>query len=203
MGLTESEKVKETKMSNTTNAAQAVTKTVEPISRAVENTASSVNHVVTKTTDTALDMVNGVAHSNTVKSLDQALANMITSTVDGVKDGVSFVAGQLPDVIQQIVVYNRAILSAYMMLALVLVIVGIVASVKFTRRVSEFHTATEWKVKDSIFPFILINGVVAVGTFMASFVTAANNFTEFAKVWFAPKLWLIEYAAHLVKSVMH
>ena len=149
------------------------------LAKTVEQTASSVNNVV-----------QSVSHSESVQSLDNALAQMITSVVGGIKEGVSFVQGQLPDVIMQLIVYNRVLLTSAVIFGLLLIYV--------TKRCSS-KLAVAWEDCDEGTTVLWLFSTIATG--LASFAFIFGNIADCIKIWFAPEVWLIEYAADLIKKV--
>ena len=153
------------------------------LAKTVEQTASSVNNVV-----------QSVSHSESVQSLDNALAQMITSVVGGIKEGVSFVQGQLPDVIMQLVVYNRVLLTTY-------IVFGILLIPFIIWLIRKGITESKKKYSEISEGMMVVSIIGSIAGVFASCIIIGANFSEFLKIWFAPKVWLIEYAAELVKKV--
>ena len=153
------------------------------LAKTVESTASNVNNVV-----------QSVAHSDTVKSLDAALAELVTQSVAGVKEGFSFVAGQIPDVVMQLVVYQRVLSTAYFVFGVILLLLAY----KAVKAGFEESKKPSREQSDGVMVFSIVGGLVSI--FGGALFTILNVATMI-KVWFAPKVWLIEYAVDLTKKV--
>lgn len=150
-----------------------------------EQTAGQVlAHSVEQTASTVNTVVNNVANSKSVTTLDNALADMITSAVGGVKEGISFIQGQLPDVVYQLVVYNRVLCTLGFLFGIFLILLCVYAVKKFSKG--------EWDWEFS---------PVLVVPFIGSVFMIFGSTSEMLKLWFAPKIWLIEYAADLLQKV--
>ena len=122
------------------------------------------------------------------EKLQEAVVEMIGRANNGVDASVSFLSAELPDYIMQMlawyglksfILWVGAIIFVYVYYRLVSSIEGDVLS--FTTPVA----------RDIAIAF---GGAVAV----AASVSVFTNLT-WLKIWVAPKVWLVEYAATLVK----
>lgn len=127
-------------------------------------------------------------NEETEKLLNEALAGAI----DAVKTTGNFVVEQAPDLIRQLLLYNTVMLSAWVLLGVVVLI----ATGLIVRKA--------WKWEKT-----LRGGDSGVGLALGgiSFVIGGilgctlifGHISELIKIVLAPKIWLLEYAASLVK----
>lgn len=137
--------------------------------------------------------------------LQQALATLLSTTVDAMQTGVSFLQAQLPDVIRQLLVWKATYSIMQCLLSITLVLVAL-WSLRFYRKPPivgrdrfgdpEYKTNLVYESHGYVHAGLL--GVLAVQTVFMS--TAVINFNlDWLQIWLAPKIYLIEYAAHLAK----
>ncbi|MEL7628744.1 hypothetical protein AAGW04_07030 [Pectobacterium aroidearum] len=114
----------------------------------------------------------------------KVLADLLQKASNGIDSAVSFSQAQIPDVIHQLMIWN-AVSSALAQIFCVFLITG-----------CYFMTIKAWKTRDSdlILPSLIASIIFISGALIAIF----SNF-DWLKIWLAPKLYLIEYAANLVK----
>ncbi|CUJ53187.1 Uncharacterised protein [Achromobacter xylosoxidans] len=130
--------------------------------------------------------------------LQAALAEIIGKTGNALSDGVGFLKAELPSVIQQLLYWKM--ISSFM--GMVITLVFSYAAFVFIRR--GFRAATDFPPKqgsygdDPKFWMRFWLTVVSAVIGLISFVSVLNSFT-WLKIWIAPKVYLIEYAASLAK----
>jgi hypothetical protein len=109
-----------------------------------------------------------------VDSILAALAEAVNATKD-------FAAAQLPDIAYQYVAYGRGYLTVYML-------VGIALAYLCVWAIKMAH-----KTDNGVFVVpIVVGGVGSLSILVA-------NTKNFIMVWLAPKVWLIQEIANLVK----
>lgn len=109
----------------------------------------------------------------------------------GVIKAYEFAQDQIPEILREVIVYNRIELTASFLMFLVLA--GLCAYVT-TWMIHKMTTTNEFDGGEVMAAF-------PIGGFIFFFTVAMNDFSDVAKVWFAPRLFLIEYIADLVKTV--
>ncbi len=130
--------------------------------------------------------------------LQAALADIIGKTGEAVSDGVGFLKAELPEAIQQLLYWKMA--SSFLGLAVVLAFSY--AAFVFIRR--GFRTANDFPAKKNNYdddPKFWMRFWLTTVSFVAgliSFVCILNSFA-WLQILIAPKVYLIEYAARLVK----
>lgn len=118
------------------------------------------------------------------------LLQMVDVTVKTMSDVVEFGKQQIPEVIHQLLMWN-------IMKASIWVVLSAVFAIGLVMLVNRYKPALE-KVEAGLGICIQICGwlialLVGGGVFI-------NNLLEAVYIWIAPKVWLIEYAAELVKK---
>lgn len=154
---------------------------------ATDKLATSAAHAMDKVTDGAASAATAVANSGTVKSLDTALATMINSSVSGVGDALSWAKGQIPDVIHQLLMWKAIESGIYCAISVVVFIICLYLVkqlVKFTLNGN-----------DEFWPATILSAVIGALPIIGVF----NNL-DWLKIWIAPKIYLLEYAAQLLKG---
>lgn len=149
------------------------------------------------------------------EALQNSLAAIIERATTGIDAGVSFLSGQLPDVVNQLILYTAVINGLWLLLTVVLLPIPFLSWAAYKKHWHAEKTADSayWKAygnaadihgerrteharRANIFFCILcVSGV-------ANFVTLCGAVTSAAtliQLWLAPKVWLIQYAAALAK----
>lgn len=140
------------------------------------------------------------------EQLQQALAQVIEKATDGVQSGVYFLSAELPDVIHQLLMWK-------MVESLVMCIAGITLTSAMTYILIKYSgvgtklndSDSRWRAHQvtlthdedgKIAPWIPVT--IAMPVIPAiGFLSLVN--IDWLKIWIAPKFYLIEYAASLVK----
>lgn len=127
------------------------------------------------------------------QQLQAALAAILNKTMGAVESGVSFLQAELPDVIQQLLLWKLVWAAIVFAIAtaifLVWLVVGIRTTLKFERRAKSYEEGHGW----------VTFGVIGIFIGMPSFATAMCGLYEILQIALAPKIYLIEYAASLAK----
>jgi hypothetical protein len=132
---------------------------------------------------------------STVDALKSALVDIINGTVKSAGDAKDFVLAQVPDVVQQLVIFHTI---WYAVAAVFLLLAGVVSGILFLKYVKPvFRCISE--PMDEAFATIVVVGWF-VGTLGVLIACAVNTY-NFLMVYFAPKVWLIHYAVGLVQEI--
>lgn len=138
------------------------------------------------------------------EQLQQALAEILNKTMAGVEAGTAFLQAELPDVIQQLLMWKLASAGIGAILWVVLLVVSSRFLIKHTgmgaaidgsrpRRITLTHDEY-----GDIAPWVGVTWalyLVPVGLFFSAYSDAHTAL----QIWLAPKVYLIEYAASLAK----
>lgn len=141
-------------------------------------------------------------------TLNEALVQIIQSTQGAVEKGIGFLSDQIPDVIQQLLLWKFAQSLAYgalgALLMIALIILGVTQGIRrVDEAASEGKSRTRYKAtlvydKDGdVHPGVVFCGLVGVFGLPFSVSLMAEFFTAL-QIWLAPKVFLIEYASKLV-----
>lgn len=120
---------------------------------------------------------------------NKILADLLQKASNGIDTAVSFSQAQIPDVIHQLLVWN-AVSSLLFQVIAILTVIGFLLTVKKEWEIAEGYSGADF------FAFLYI--VCGALASIIMFVGFWFNF-DWLKIWLAPKLYLIEYAASLVK----
>lgn len=118
--------------------------------------------------------------------LQKALAEILNKTTQGAEAGVGFLQRELPDVVQQLLVWHGVKSAVFFVILLSLSLISAWA----TKRVWTWaREEDEGDEAATLFP---------AGAAVVLCVSAFGNL-DWLQILLAPKLYLIEYAASLVK----
>lgn len=133
------------------------------------------------------------------------LVDLLQKASNGIDSAVSFSQAQIPDVVHQLLVWNFASSIIAQAFSLVLILAVAIWLVKL---ISDRTSRKPWtchkqdarlnetsELFDIVALISVIGGALAV---VFSIIVFSCNF-DWLKIWLAPKLYLIEYAASLVK----
>lgn len=119
------------------------------------------------------------------EELQTAITQVVNSMMGAAESAYQFGAEQLPDVVEQLILFTK-------INSLVWAAVFCVATYTFGRLVMSTLKADD-EVERAVGP--LVFGIA----FACTAIAMIYDLTVFLKVTVAPKVWLIEYAAGLVK----
>lgn len=111
------------------------------------------------------------------------MLDLLQKASDGIDSAVSFSQAQIPDVVHQLLMWNAISSIVVQLLCLFIIVVCIKVCVK----------AHEYD-HDLFIIYLLLFSIII----FASLCVLFSNF-DWLKIWIAPKLYLIEYAASLMK----
>ena len=126
------------------------------------------------------------------ESMQKAVAAMIEKAISGVDAATSFLAAEIPDVIHQLLMWNM-VKSIVITLSYLIVLFCIYLVIRFVYKKVEASENPDHYL--TVMVGIILGGLV--GTFCVAGVV--SNTLNALQIWIAPKVWLIEYAAKLVK----
>lgn len=126
--------------------------------------------------------------------LQQALAALLSTTVSGIEAGTAFLQAELPDVIQQLLMWKFAVSALSMLGCLGLAFAIFYLNKKQINYWQKFfaeHTYRDWHDQ----PELILN-VFQIFWF---FPLIGLWSLDWLQIWLAPKIYLIEYASTLIK----
>lgn len=139
------------------------------------------------------------------EQLQQSLVQILEKTINGIDSSVAFMQAELPDVISQLLMWYMAKNGMDMVLGVMMTIPFLFFCKKYKEQdILGAESDSFW-----VTHYSTMNNHIGIGAGMTgaallliaffgciSFVVGAY---EVAKIWIAPKIWLIEYAASLAK----
>lgn len=139
------------------------------------------------------------------EQLESAVVKILERAISGIDSSVEFMQAELPDVIEQL-------LSWYMVKGIMTVAEGVffvIPLIVLIRLYSKqdikgAQSDSFWVDYSSYSENKMGAGVAVSGIFLVIFAAmgvchAFDGIREIFKIWIAPKIWLMEYAASLVK----
>jgi len=125
--------------------------------------------------------------------LDQTANEALRALIDNAASAKEFILAELPEVVQQLLMWKTAESIAYCILSLCMA-VSVSVAIRW-----------QWKNREAHFKSTVVTAsdgaVYMVNLFLAAPIIAAVvhwNLT-WLQIWIAPKVYLLEYAADLVK----
>lgn len=115
--------------------------------------------------------------------LKDAAAQVILAALHSAESTGAWLKGQIPDVLHQLIAYNLVIDSVWLGLSIAVIVAGLWASIKYRR----------WIVKDAEgFPYVAWSLVIfpVIGICICG--------PDLLEILIAPKVWILEYARHLL-----
>jgi hypothetical protein len=123
---------------------------------------------------------------------------------DGMEEGKEFVVGQAPDVVQELILWGRVTSVCWVSLMLLLAAVCFLVFRWFKRRWDGLPEKERWQsantYSSSLYPHDYgVGWVVALSVGWVWVLTAVIMAIESLQVWLAPKVYVVEYLADVVK----
>lgn len=129
--------------------------------------------------------------SNTADKATDILLQMVNITVKTMGDVVEFGKQQIPEVVNQLIVWNAVQSGLWMVLGIVIAIFLIAIGNNRKEPLNDAETGLGTFIQVVCWVIGLVVGGIML----------FDNLLELIKILVAPKVWLIEYAAHLVRGV--
>lgn len=135
-------------------------------------------------------------------NLEETLAEMLNKTMAGIDAGTEFLSAELPDVIQQAILWHltyTGILFVFSVIAAIALIKVDIYIYKRGMREEGWLVNHNGKLDENAFVlgYLFLGSLVRGATWVALVITPFN--LVWLKIWIAPKLWLVEYSASLIK----
>lgn len=125
------------------------------------------------------------------EKLQEAVTLLINKAISGAEQGVAFLEGQLPDYIMQLLMWHGWYNFVLFICGVTIALLAILLDIKAFKAVSKNRDSDDVFLGWGIFGSIIRLPVFAVCIGLLNLA--------WLKIWIAPKVWLVEYAANLVK----
>jgi hypothetical protein len=131
------------------------------------------------------------------EQLQQALAEILNKATAGVESGAAFLQAELPDVIQQLLMWKMAAAILSILISIVIIYAYAKALISYAK--SDRSNRFWHDGYDTISPFgfttLLAGGIASFFCVLC----IIDSLFDVLQIWIAPKIYLIEYAASLAK----
>ena len=141
-----------------------------------------------------------------MKTLDKldAVGEKILDKISGgldkteavIQSTVEFIQTQAPNVLHDIVAFERGLSVAHLVMILTF---GLVISWGY--KAANKADDQEWREGSFRLVFTIITMVVGAIAELISVISFACNVKDYIKAWVAPNLYVLEYVAHLVREI--
>jgi len=122
---------------------------------------------------------------------NKILTDLLQKASNGIDAAVSFSQAQVPDVVHQLLVWNFAVSIIFSLSG---VVMFVAAQYGAWRGIKYLHK--KWEGDDLLeHPEVII----LTGLWLLTLIPLSWVDLDWLKIWLAPKLYLIEYASHLLK----
>jgi hypothetical protein len=138
--------------------------------------------------------------------VQDALVDVINKSVTAFEQGASFLAAELPDVVYQLLLWHAVKSAVFCVIGIFLLVLMVVILVKYSGKgaeteENEYHRMKyKWTLTHDddgdVGPHVIVLGVVCI---LLTFISFALINMTWLQIMIAPKIFLIEYAANLLK----
>ncbi len=141
------------------------------------------------------------------EELQQALADLVNKSVEMGGNAIAFTKEQLPEVIQQLLIWKLAANAIVLVIAIILLLLACkLARYIFKSKPADggddtlFWTGRSWRAGEMEFSEVsIICTIASVFVVPGGVIAALVAGSQALQIWLAPKVYLIEYAASLAK----
>lgn len=135
------------------------------------------------------------------EQLQQAISQLITMSLVAIDKGATFLSGQIPDVIQQLLLWKAwESFLHFFIFGIVLSIVIVYANIKqfnyWMQETTNSYGHKQRRIHEDYGALVMFNILQFLWVFILP--QAIYNLTWF-QIWLAPKVYLIEYAKEFLK----
>lgn len=139
------------------------------------------------------------------EELQQAITTLINKAVSGADATAEFLSGEIPDYIYQLLMWYGV--SSFIKAAFGVVL--LVCTVYFTKKIGkkmykDYQDKKEWTWTgcDATLAYGMAWLALAMAASISFIISLRYINIEWLKIWIAPKVWLVDYAAQLVKPIV-
>jgi uncharacterized protein YacL len=132
------------------------------------------------------------------KALEKA-DTLATATLEQLsefaKKGVGFIESQAPELCREIIILGRAQYTAYIVIAIAVSVVG-VAMYRYARKVANTCEWQDYRIK-FVEVQAIATGIIGLILNLVAAAVFLGNLMPLLTVWFAPRVYIIQYLATL------
>ena len=156
-----------------------------------------------------------------MENLDEALALMITKALEGMDTSIGFLQAELPEVITQLLLWHGTKSLIFTVFGIFSMFLWVPYLIKLIHGLKSYEFPEDHKFKygEKTALFFEVGHVYSCKSHETDFTMAGGTFIvgggivsvlgivigvrvmniEWLQIWIAPKVWLLEYAADMVK----
>lgn len=123
--------------------------------------------------------------------LQKQIAEVLRKALEAAQKGGEWIAGQIPDVLRQVIYWEIAVGVVWLLLFIITARVSFLWLTKWSDQ--ELDCSDEWMPSK-----LFAAGIGGIATLVTGIFALIYGFSAL-KAIIAPKLFLLEYAAHLLK----
>lgn len=128
------------------------------------------------------------------EALQNAAAEAIKKAITAVEKGGDWLSGQIPDVVQEYLMWSMAAKGLGLALGLFLWLLGLGFGVYFRKEANKCEHS--YDANDCMAASWVAIGIGSI----AGFIIICVNLYWLTYIWIAPKVFLLEWTSHLVKG---
>lgn len=139
------------------------------------------------------------------EQMQNALVEIIQKASSGIDASVSFLSSEIPDVISQLLLWNITASSVGMVLSAIVIAISVSMIVWMMklygagRDTGKPNWVHDGGIRNPMRERVIPVSCTLFICLVVGPILFVGNLMEVLKIWLAPKIWLIEYAASLAK----
>lgn len=125
--------------------------------------------------------------------LKKQLTELLIALLKNAQDAGAWAKAEIPQLIREKIAYGRALESAEWGVSVTLFLIGILAAITFFRSIDFDNNKAKGHDVKAL--------VIGIPTFVLGAISLAVNTPTFLQVWFAPRLYIVDWLVTLLKTV--
>ncbi len=128
-----------------------------------------------------------------LKKLDEVSVETLNWVQQFAEQGIEFIETQAPLLCQEIIVYNRILYSIGVSIPFIVGCIWLIIYFKVTKPLYKIEKWNNLQENTAV-----ASNIIPIFGFIISLVFFSLNLKSFIKVWFAPRVFLLEYFSNLI-----
>ena len=126
------------------------------------------------------------------EQLQGAVAQILERAISGIDSSVDFMQAELPDVIEQLLMWHAVKGALLTLIGVAIMFVMLKVDYKLFKKIDSDDSMDAMDT-------VMFYGLFGSFARLLYFIPIMMINIEWLQIWIAPKIWLMEYAANLVK----
>jgi len=127
--------------------------------------------------------------------LQKALAAIINKTIGAMDAGAGFLQAELPEVIRQLLLWKAVQSGIQFLISAALFVAFVIIAIKFAKSALAYEPRNDYD-ENALRP--IMSGFSVLAACLMIFIITCN--LDWVQIMIAPKVYLVEYAAHLANK---